>query len=139
MSWGETLFLKNFIKGEKTFCVSDAVIAISWDNSGKYSFVPKLDGVVRFKSNVRKVSNNYRSIRMEVFENGTLKATSFESGDLQYLEEKEIYVDVSVKSGKTYTSNLALSSDGTGYYGNDGIKVCGQVTDYNYFETAVIE
>ena len=138
MSWGETLFLKNFIKGEKTFCASDSTIAISYDTSGQYSFVPKINGVVRFFTNVTKATNNYRSTWIEVYENGSLKAKSVESGDLTLGATKKVFIDVIVTKGKTYTSNILSSSDGSGYFINDGIKIGGQVTDYNYFETAVI-
>ena len=45
MSWAQTIYLKNFIQGEKRFVASDATLASAIGNK----FHSKLNGMVRIK------------------------------------------------------------------------------------------
>lgn len=142
MSWGKvkkinsdmSMPLNELIKGEKVFCASSNTIAISVSKSALYSFTPKLDGVIRFFSNVTKNNDNAATVYMYIYENGNLIAHT--SAILSSMgETKQLFVDVPIKNGKIYTSFYIDERDA---YTVDDIKIGGQVTDYNYFETAVI-
>lgn len=128
MSWGETIFLRNIIKGEKRLVVSEGVIAVI-DNA---IFAPKIDGVVKIKTIVTQTSSSgMGTYTLSIYEDGTLTKTV--SG-ITYAEEEnvEISVDIGVSKGSQYTATLKRS--GSASYSNTPITVCGQVTDANYFD-----
>lgn len=123
MSWGETLFLKKFIQGEKRLVANNS--SIIKDGA---EITPKLNGTLCFVLEITKTSTGtIQGIPYTIYENNIkYKQGSYNiegSGTIY----KYIYFDV-VK-GNTY-----------GIYSNPSgatirnIAVGGQVTDYNYIE-----
>lgn len=129
MSWGETIFLRNIIKGEKRLVVSEGVIALIDDAI----FAPKIDGVVKIKTIVTQTSTNYiGDYELSIYENEVLikkvLGETFSKG-----ESVELSADISVSNRAEYTATIKRTGGGASY-SNTPISVCGQVTDVNYFD-----
>ena len=123
MSWGEVLFLKKFIQGEKRLVANNS--SIIKDGA---EITPKLNGTLCFVIEIYKAATgSIKGIPYTIYENDSeYKQGSYdvEGSGTTY---KYIYFDV-VK-GNTYSIS---SKPGSATVIN--ISVGGQVTDYNYIE-----
>lgn len=133
MSWGETLFLKNFIKGEKTFVGGTSAISPAYVNSKYYNFTPKLDGVITIIGNATNKHDNDEYLNVSVMSaNGTVYTKSISIPPLSNLP---VEINIAIEKDVWYR----LSLGGNSWITIGDFYFCGQVTDYNYFKTAVIE
>jgi hypothetical protein len=128
MSWGETIFLRNIIKGEKRLVASEGVLAVIDDAI----FAPKIDGLVKIKTIVTQTSSTSTgTYTLSIYEDGdlirTVSAETYAKGEVV-----ELFADIAVSKGAEYTATLKRS--GGASWSNTPISVCGQVTDANYFD-----
>lgn len=128
MSWGETIFLRNIIKGEKRLVASEGTIAVIDDAV----FVPRINGVVKIKTIATQTTELYTATyTLSIYENGnlikTVSAQTYAKGEIV-----ELSADIAVSKGAEYTATFKRS--GGASYSNTPISVCGQVTDANYFD-----
>ena len=133
MSWGETIFLKNLIKGEKTIVSGTSAIAPAYVNSKYYTFTPKLNGVIKIKVDVIVSGESYAELLIYVYENSGNYEKKFILSPGTNSQQFEF--DIPIKKGATYKIVPSRNS----FITINSIYFCGQITDYNYFETAVIE
>ena len=139
MSWGETIFLKNFIKGQKVFvggtsAIAPAATTDSIHNLTYYTFTPKVDGVITIKASLYTTHQNGCTAKI-VLHGGETTLYS-EEIVVPYMSPATYYFDFQINRNNVYEITIERNT-------GDGLPVgncyfCGQVTDYNYFETAVI-
>ena len=126
--------LDEIIRGEKRMVDSESVIAIAYDDSQKkkYGFTTKVDGVMSVRG---RVGNNYYdtiSSVVSVYENGV----SIKQQNIQMTSGGSGLFDIKfpIKKGRTYHIGMNYSQ----YTFFLDSNFCGQVTDYNYFESSEV-
>lgn len=134
MSWGETLFLKKVIDGRKRFVSGTSPIAPAFVSNKYYSFNAKLSGLLTVTGEITNNGSNSRSYNIQIqLIDGTIVINKTQT---VYRDETyEFKIDFPVVKGNVYKIKLETSSSsitvGDFYF-------CGQVTDYNYFESEAI-
>lgn len=106
MSWGETLFLKKIIQGQRQLAANDTVISVLFNTSAPVSgqefnksFIPKTEGTIRIKANGYSVSQS-NAAYVFIYENGTeiAKLVLYSSE-----EKRNVYIDIPIKKNSVYT------------------------------------
>jgi hypothetical protein len=144
MSWGETIFLRNFIKGEKTFiATSDTVLKVLGNISitsstgtpaGKFSFIPKVSGAVNIRITSPIVTGGYSlsPLRLIVYKDGT-QISTYTFNQSKNEEVINLHSLNIVKDAK-YSFAVQATDDGLASNSNPKLEICAIVVDSNYYE-----
>ena len=125
--------LDELILGEKRLVGGTSALAII--NQNKW-FIPKLNGMVSIRPVVQSTAGTGKTIKVQWYDEASNTVYSPEISIEPYATLSNYYFDVYVEVGKKYGASIVAVTSGASTTHN--IYVCGQVTDYNYFDTEVI-
>lgn len=145
MSWGETIFLKNFIKGEKVFIgakdvslrVLDEDIQVGSESEPSIvtcKFVPKLSGTVYIKVTPIRIGTNYTAqpYIVSIYKNSLDNIIRSMTSKTPVVNEP-LYCPINVDDDNEYIITLHKTSGGLTASVSVQVEVNGMVVDSNYF------
>ena len=131
--------LDQIIIGEKVFAANKTPIAPAYSNGKYYYFIAKLNGALSAKFSISNSSEMYNSngSGFVLDESDNIIASSI-TYNVPSDSSLEFYLDFPVVKGKKYKVKIERGT-GSGNFSFSGAFFCGQITDYNYFETEEVE
>ena len=134
MSWGETLFLRKIIQGEKIFVASDSPVASA--SSGNW-FKSKLNGTVRLMFDIQGGSSNVGGAYVDIIdEKKEIITTSsiLTASNQTNTWREQITLDFPVYKNKKYSVNVRQLPGYLGHVHVINAFFCTQIIDANYFD-----